>query len=236
MINVKNLKKDYVQGDYIVSALHNVTLEIKEGEFVAIMGASGSGKSTFMNILGCLDIPSGGVYEFEGKGIHTLDSDELSSVRLKKIGFVFQNFNLLPRATALRNVELPMIYAKVPRKERLIRSKQLLKMVGLEGREHHLPRQLSGGQQQRVAIARSLSNNPKLILADEPTGNLDSHMSEEIIQLFKDLNERFNITIILITHEPDIAESASRKIIFKDGDVVSDTSTNSTQIISSNIF
>jgi putative ABC transport system ATP-binding protein len=191
-------------------------------EFVAIMGPSGSGKSTFMNIIGCLDKPSSGKYFLDGIDVGTLNRDQLADIRNRKIGFVFQGFNLLSRTSALENVELPMLYNGFPHKERLERAMHALKEVGLDGREHHHPNQLSGGQQQRVAIARALVNSAPIILADEPTGNLDTKTSVEIMELFVKLNEQEHITVILITHEPDIATFAKRAIHFRDGKIVSD--------------
>lgn len=221
MISIKNLNKVYKTGSVEVHALKDVNLEIKHGEFIAIMGHSGSGKSTLMNILGCLDRPSSGEYLLEGIDIKNQSQDELSFVRNKKIGFVFQAFNLIPRTNVLRNVELPMIYAKVKSSQRKQRAVELLEKVGLGERINHLPNELSGGQKQRVAIARALANNPPIILADEPTGNLDTQSSEEIMDIFKNLNKEGN-SIILVTHEPDIAEYADRIIVFRDGCIVED--------------
>ncbi|MBF0407771.1 MAG: ABC transporter ATP-binding protein [Candidatus Riflebacteria bacterium] len=210
-----------------VRALRGVDLAVHKGEFTAIMGASGSGKSTLMNILGCLDRPTKGSYFIDGEDVSTFSKDQLALVRNKKIGFVFQGFNLLSRTSALENVELPMIYAGIHSAERQKRAKEALGAVGLAGRENHHPNQLSGGQQQRVAIARSLVNSPAMILADEPTGNLDTRSSVEIMGIFQNLNSQ-GITIILITHEADIAEFAKRKILFRDGLMVSDV-TNAKQ-------
>lgn len=221
MISIENLNKIYKTGSVEVHALKDVNLQIEHGEFVAIMGQSGSGKSTFMNILGCLDRPTSGKYLLEGTEIMKQSPDELSLIRNKKIGFVFQAFNLIPRTNVLKNVELPMIYAKVRGGERKKRSLELLDKVGLSDRVHHLPNELSGGQKQRVAIARAMANNPPIILADEPTGNLDTKSSEEIIEIFKSLN-REGSSIILVTHEPDIASHANRIIVFKDGAVIED--------------
>jgi putative ABC transport system ATP-binding protein len=221
-IEAKDIIKIYRLGDIDVRALNNVSLNIEKGEFVAIMGASGSGKSTFMNILGCLDKPTAGTYTLEGVDIGKLDRDELADIRNRKIGFVFQGFNLLPRTSAIENAELPMLYTKISVAERRQRSMAALRNVGLEGREHHHPNQLSGGQQQRVAIARALVNDAPLILADEPTGNLDSKTSSEIMELFRKLNRDSNITIILVTHEADIAAYSKRIIKFFDGSVISD--------------
>ncbi|MDA8155008.1 MAG: ABC transporter ATP-binding protein [Actinomycetota bacterium] len=214
-------------GDIEVNALKGVSLSIAKGEFVSVMGASGSGKSTFMNILGCLDKPTGGKYLLEDVDVSGMGRDELADIRNRKIGFVFQGFNLLPRTTALENVELPMFYKGVPAKERMGRAMEALKKVGLEKREMHYPNQLSGGQQQRVAIARALVNEAPIILADEPTGNLDTKTSVEIMELFVELNNTAGITIILVTHEPDIAEFSKRTIKFLDGRVISDEMTAS---------
>lgn len=221
MISIKNLNKIYKTGAVEVHALKNINLEIKHGEFVAIMGHSGSGKSTLMNILGCLDRPTSGEYLLEGTDISKLSQDELSLIRNKKIGFVFQAFNLIPRTNVLRNVELPMVYAKIKTSKRRQRAIELLEKVGLSERINHLPNELSGGQKQRVAIARSLANNPPIILADEPTGNLDTQSSEEIMEIFRSLNKEGN-SIILVTHEPDLAEYADRVIVFRDGSIVED--------------
>ena len=221
VIDVKDIHKTYDLGDIKVRALKGVSLEIKNGDFISIMGASGSGKSTFMNIIGCLDKPTSGEYYLDNDQVSSLDTDELAEIRNKKIGFVFQSFNLLARTTALENVELPMIYNNTDSKKRAELANQAIKMVGLDGREHHLPSQLSGGQQQRVAIARAIVNNPSIILADEPTGNLDSQTSLEIMEIFEALNKRGK-TIIMITHEQDIAQHAERIIVFKDGYVIED--------------
>jgi putative ABC transport system ATP-binding protein len=220
LIRVEHLVKTYYLGEVQVPALKGVDLAIDAGEFVAIMGASGSGKSTFMNILGCLDRPTDGHYYFEKTDVSGLSKDELAQIRNMKIGFVFQSFNLLNRTSALENIELPMFYNNTSSRERRRRAMEALINVGLQGREHHFPSQLSGGQQQRVAIARALVNQPPLILADEPTGNLDSRTSLEIIDIFQKLNQESRITIILVTHEPDIARYASRHIVFKDGKVI----------------
>ncbi|MGE5307107.1 MAG: ABC transporter ATP-binding protein [Alphaproteobacteria bacterium] len=210
-------------GDIEVQALRGINLTIQSGEFIAVTGASGSGKSTFMNILGCLDRPTSGEYFLEGQDVSTLSSDEWAHIRNRKIGFVFQGFNLLHRTSAVENVELPMMYNGLQSKERRERALEVLKLVGLAERSHHLPNQLSGGQQQRVAIARALVNHPALILADEPTGNLDTKTSIEIMELFQNLNEKEGITIVLVTHEPDIAGFAKRQIAFRDGLIISDT-------------
>ncbi len=221
LIEVEDLRRDYRLGDVVVPALKGVSLTIQRGEFVAVMGPSGSGKSTFMNLLGCLDRPTGGRYLLAGEEVSRFPADRLAAVRNRSIGFVFQSFNLLPRATALENVELPLIYARVPAAERHRRARAQLARVGLAERAQHLPRQLSGGQQQRVAIARALVNEPPLILADEPTGALDSRTSLELMALFQELNDA-GITIVLVTHEHDIAAFARRVIHFRDGLVVAD--------------
>jgi putative ABC transport system ATP-binding protein len=219
IIEIKHLKKDYHIGEVTVHALRGVDLQIHEGEFVAIMGVSGSGKSTMLNILGCLDKPTSGDYFFDGVNVNTMNKDELARLRNKKLGFVFQAYNLLPRTTALENVELPMFYnSRVKSKERLERSVNALEAVGLKSRMGHMPNQLSGGQQQRVAIARSLVNDPVLILADEPTGNLDTRTSYELMELFQDLNDKGR-TIVFVTHEPDIARFAKRNVLFRDGKI-----------------
>jgi putative ABC transport system ATP-binding protein len=222
LIQVKDLFKIYEVGDIQIPALNGVSLSLEAGEFVAIMGSSGSGKSTFMNILGCLDVPSRGSYFLSGNEIGSLSRDALAQLRNQKIGFVFQGFNLLARTSALENVELPLIYSAVPNRERHRLAKEALASVGLSGREDHHPNQLSGGQQQRVAIARALVNHPSIILADEPTGNLDTRTSLEIMQLLTQLNEEQKITIILVTHEPDISTFTRRIILFKDGLVLQD--------------
>ncbi len=217
IIEISNLKKDYHVGEVTVHALRGVDMKIQAGEFVAVMGVSGSGKSTMLNILGCLDKPTKGDYFLDGVDIKTLNKDELAKLRNQKLGFVFQAYNLLPRTTALENVELPLFYnSNVKSKERKERAVKALEAVGLADRMHHMPNQLSGGQQQRVAIARSLVNDPVMILADEPTGNLDSRTSFEIMELFQELNERGR-TIVYVTHEPDIAKFATRNVVFRDG-------------------
>lgn len=226
LIAVRELHKIYKMGDIELPALRGIDLDIGTGEFVAIMGASGSGKSTFMNILGCLDRPTSGTYFLEGQEVGSLSSDEWAYIRNHKVGFVFQGFNLLARTSALENVELPMMYNGLQSKERHRRALEVLSLVGLEERLHHMPNQLSGGQQQRVAIARALVNRPSLILADEPTGNLDSHTSAEIMELFQRLNETEGLTIVLVTHEADIAAYAQRRIHFRDGVIVSDEKMN----------
>ena len=219
IIEIKGLKKDYHVGEVTVHALRGVDMKIEEGEFVAIMGVSGSGKSTMLNILGCLDKPTGGIYTLDGADVKSLSGDELAKLRNLKLGFVFQAYNLLPRTTALENVELPLYYnSKIRSKERKERAIRALEAVGLAERMHHMPNQLSGGQQQRVAIARSIVNDPVMILADEPTGNLDTRTSVEIMELFQDLNARGR-TIVYVTHEPDIAKYATRNILFRDGKI-----------------
>ena len=218
-VKLANISKVYKMGDNDVVALNGVDLDIAEGEFVAIMGPSGSGKSTLMNILGCLDTPTTGSYLLDNEEVANLSEDVLAKIRNKKIGFVFQNFNLLSRISALENVALPLVYAGVSKTERINRAQELLKMVGLADRQHHMPNELSGGQRQRVAIARALVNNPKIILADEPTGNLDTKSSVEIMAMFKELYKQGK-TIILVTHEPDIAENAKRIITVRDGKIV----------------
>lgn len=221
IIKLDNLIKVYDTGAIQLKALNGINLEIEEKEYVAIMGASGSGKSTLMNILGCLDRITDGKYYLDGVDIATLDDNSLAAIRNKKIGFVFQAFNLLPKLTAMANVELPMMYAGVPKSEREKKAKWALGRVGLSDRIHHKPNELSGGQKQRVAIARALVNDPAIILADEPTGNLDSASSEEIMGIFQELNEE-GVTIVMVTHEPDIAMHTKRAIIFKDGNIISD--------------
>ncbi|MEO5717742.1 MAG: ABC transporter ATP-binding protein [Chthoniobacterales bacterium] len=221
VIDIENITKEYVMGEEVIHALRGVTLQIRRNEYLAIMGPSGSGKSTLMNMLGCLDTPSSGRYEFNGKSVSEMDGDELAEIRNREIGFVFQTFNLLPRSTSLRNVELPLIYAGVDPVEREERAAQALTDVGLGDRLTHKPNELSGGQRQRVAIARALVNNPSIILADEPTGNLDSKTGEEIMNLFESLYQQGN-TVIVVTHEPDIARHARRSVHLRDGVVESD--------------
>ena len=222
VIELDHIHKTYTMGDVEVHALRGVSLTIREGEFVAIMGASGSGKSTTMNILGCLDRPTRGTYILDGEDVSELSKDERADIRCQKIGFIFQGFNLLSRTSALENVELPMLYLGVEATTRHQRAMDALASVGLAGREQNHPNQLSGGQQQRVAVARSLVNNPALILADEPTGNLDSRTAVEVMEIFQRLNRERGITLVLVTHEQDIAQYAQRVIVFKDGKIKSD--------------
>ncbi len=221
LISTQDLVKTYKLGDYEIHALRGINLTVENSEFVAIMGPSGSGKSTLMHILGCLDKPTKGRYLLEGKDISSLDKDRLAQIRNQKIGFVFQSFNLLSRTTALENVELPLLYDGSSSKQNIQKAKRALATVGLQGRENSYPNQLSGGQQQRVALARALINEPSIILADEPTGNLDSRTSVEVMEIFQNLNQT-GITIILITHEKDIATYAKRNITFRDGKIVKD--------------
>lgn len=221
VIDIENITKDYVMGEEIVRALRGVSLQIHANEYIAVMGPSGSGKSTLMNMLGCLDTPTSGRYDFNGKNVAEMNDDELAAIRNREIGFVFQTFNLLPRSTSLRNVELPLIYAGMDPEAREERATQALVDVGLGDRIHHKPNELSGGQRQRVAIARALVNKPSILLADEPTGNLDSKTGEEIMLLLEDLYRRGN-TIILVTHERDIAAHARRTVHLRDGLIESD--------------
>src|SRR2546421_6283318 len=222
VIQLDHIHKTYTMGDVDVHALRGVSLTIREGEFVAIMGASGSGKSTTMNIIGCLDQPTRGHYILDGQDVSEMSKDERADIRCRKIGFVFQGFNLLARTSALENVELPMLYAGVETTQRGQRAMEALAAVGLAGREQNHPNQLSGGQQQRVAVARALVNDPALILADEPTGNLDSRTSVEVMEIFQRLNRERSITLVLVTHEPDIAQYAQRVVVFKDGRIQKD--------------
>jgi putative ABC transport system ATP-binding protein len=221
LIEARELVKTYRLGEQTVHALRGVSLDIEEGEFVAIMGASGSGKSTLMNILGCLDLPTSGQYRLAGEGVEAMESDQLASIRNRRIGFVFQQFNLLPRTSALENVELPMVYAGIKSEVRKEKAQAALARVGLGARMDHTPAELSGGQQQRVAIARALVNNPQLILADEPTGALDSQTSEDIMKLLRELNQQ-GMTVVLVTHEHDVAAWARRRMVFRDGQMVED--------------
>ena len=222
VILVERVSKTYELGQIKVRALHEVSLRIERGDFVAIMGSSGSGKSTLMNILGCLDLPSGGRYLIDGTDVREMDEDDLADLRNRKIGFVFQSFNLVARTSALANVELPLAYAGIDRHTRRERARQALSAVGMAKRLDHQPSELSGGQQQRVAVARALVTNPSLILADEPTGNLDSHSTEDVLRIFAHLNEEHR-TVVLITHEPDVAEQAKRVIHLADGQITEDT-------------
>jgi putative ABC transport system ATP-binding protein len=222
VVALRNVERRYGKGDATVYALRGVDFDIHDGEFVAVMGASGSGKSTCMNILGCLDRPTDGQYLFRGVDVGSLDADQLALLRRHYLGFVFQGFNLLRRTSALQNVELPLIYRRVPRKERRERAREALRSVGLSDRENHTPSELSGGQQQRVAIARAIVSNPLLLLADEPTGNLDEARKQDIIELLVELHRERHITIVMVTHEPDMAAHASRIIEFRDGHAVRD--------------
>ena len=221
LIDLNNIYKIYNVGGEEVRALDGVDLTINNNEYLAIMGPSGSGKSTMMNMIGCLDSPTSGIYEFEGEKVHIMDDGQLASIRNRKIGFVFQTFNLLPKASALHNVEIPLVYANIRKEKRIEMASEALKSVGLEDRIHHKPNELSGGQLQRVAIARALVNNPSIILADEPTGNLDSKSGHEILAIFDDLHAQGN-TIILVTHEDDIAKHAKRTIRLFDGKIIED--------------
>jgi putative ABC transport system ATP-binding protein len=221
VIEIQGLKKVYIMGEEEVPALAGVSLAIERGEYVAVIGPSGSGKSTLMNILGGLDRPSAGTYRFEGEDVGGFSDDDLADFRRRRIGFVFQSFQLLPRLTALQNVELPMIYAGIGAPQRKARAAELLERVGLGARMGHKPTQLSGGQQQRVAIARSLANRPDLLLADEPTGALDTHTGEEVLKLFEELNAD-GLTLAVVTHDPEVAEQAHRQVAFRDGHIVAD--------------
>jgi putative ABC transport system ATP-binding protein len=221
LINIKNIKKNYYIGAHVIHAVQNLTVSVMKGEFVAVMGPSGSGKSTLMNLIGCLDRPTDGQYFLDGVDVSSLQRDQLALTRNRKIGFVFQNFNLLPRRTAIDNVELPLLYGRVPRQKRRLKAEAVLEAVGLADRGHHLPSQLSGGQQQRVAIARAIVNEPSLILADEPTGAIDTRTGLEIMSLFQKLN-RDSITIVLVTHEQEISRFATRILNFRDGRLIHD--------------
>ena len=223
LIEVKNAIKTYQMGDELFYAMNDISFEIEQGDFVAIMGASGSGKSTCMNMLGTLDKPNSGEYYLDGVDVFSLSPDELSDIRNNKIGFVFQGFNLISRTSAIDNVMMPMIYKGIPEEERYVRAREALKIVGLEKKENNLPSQMSGGQQQRVAIARAIVNDAPLILADEPTGNLDTKTSIDVMEFFVNLNEKLGKTIVLVTHEPDIAEYTKRTLRFKDGKIIEDT-------------
>ena len=217
ILSLRNINKSYDEGKMEVPVLFDISLDVEEGEYVAIMGPSGSGKSTLMNIIGCLDVATSGEYILDGENIEGTTDNEMSDIRNKTIGFVFQNFNLLPRETALENVALPMLYGGVPRSERLARAEEALKKVGLEDRMNFLPTQLSGGQKQRVAIARAIVNKPKLLLADEPTGALDTASGLQVMEIFKELNEKEGMTIVMITHEKEIADHAKRQMVIRDG-------------------
>ncbi|MGA8145357.1 MAG: ABC transporter ATP-binding protein [Candidatus Acidiferrales bacterium] len=223
LIETSDLTKTYTLGEVIVSALQGVTVTIDRGSFVAVMGESGSGKSTLMNLLGCLDRPTSGRYWLDGVPVEGLDRDQLAEIRNQKIGFVFQNFNLLPRMSSMENVQLPLLYSGGRETDADERARRVLELVGLGGREHSLPTQLSGGQQQRIAIARALINNPEILLADEPTGQLDSHTSTEIMRIFQQLNRKHGITVVVVTHSDEVARFASRIITFRDGRIVSDS-------------
>lgn len=222
LLELKDIRKSFSMGKDEVEILHGISLSLERGEFVAMMGPSGSGKSTTMNILGCLDKPTSGTYILNGQNINELDGDDLAVIRNRTIGFVFQGFNLLQKTSAIENVELPLLYAGMPKKERRDRAREALIQMGLEDRLYHEPTQLSGGQQQRVAIARGIVNRAPILMADEPTGNLDSKTSDEIMKLFKKINEEDGITILLVTHEPDVAAYAKRIVHFRDGMITSD--------------
>ena len=222
LVEVKDIRKSFMLGEDPIEILHGVNLSVERGEFVAMMGPSGSGKSTTMNILACLDTPTSGTYILDGQNVEHLDPDQLAEIRNAKIGFVFQGFNLLKKTSALENVELPLLYAGIEKEERRKRAKQVLTDMGLEDRIYHEPTQLSGGQQQRVAIARGIVNKAPILMADEPTGNLDTKTSDEIMALFCELNEKDGITIILVTHEPDVAAYAKRILHFRDGVIMDD--------------
>ncbi len=224
LIELRDVRRVYDLGEVQVHALRSVTRDIQLGEFVALIGPSGSGKSTLMNTLGCLDRPTHGSYQLDGEEVVTMNRDQRARIRNKQLGFVFQNFNLLNRTSALENVELPLMYGKkIPARERRDRAMEMLGKVGLADRYHHHPSQLSGGQQQRVAIARALVNRPSILMGDEPTGNLDSRTSREVVELFRELNEEQQITVILVTHDPNVARNARRTLVLRDGEVVEDT-------------
>jgi putative ABC transport system ATP-binding protein len=230
IIDIKNISKQYIMGSQLIQALKDVSVSIDKNEYVALMGPSGSGKSTLMNILGCLDTPTSGTYKLNGTEVSEMEDDELARVRNKEIGFVFQTFNLLPRLSALENVALPMVYAGVPKAERIERAEKVMAMVGLTDRMHHKPNELSGGQRQRVAIARALVNNPSIILADEPTGNLDTKTSYEIMRIFEEISAGGN-TIIIVTHEEDIAKHAKRIVRLRDGLIETDVQNEPTKMV-----
>ena len=230
IIEIKNISKEYIMGSQLIAALKDVSLNVQKGEYVALMGPSGSGKSTLMNILGCLDTPTAGSYRLNNTEVSEMSEDELAHVRNKEIGFIFQTFNLLPRLSSLENVALPMVYAGMGKKERIARAEQVMDMVGLKDRMHHKPNELSGGQRQRVAIARALVNNPSIILADEPTGNLDTKTSYEIMSIMEDISNRGN-TVIIVTHEDDIAKHARRILRLRDGLIETDVQNEPVKMI-----
>jgi putative ABC transport system ATP-binding protein len=230
IIEIKNISKEYIMGSQLIAALKDVSLSVQKGEYVALMGPSGSGKSTLMNILGCLDTPTAGSYRLNNTEVSEMSEDELAHVRNKEIGFIFQTFNLLPRLSSLENVALPMVYAGMGKKERIARAEQVMDMVGLKDRMHHKPNELSGGQRQRVAIARALVNNPSIILADEPTGNLDTKTSYEIMSIMEDISNRGN-TVIIVTHEDDIAKHARRILRLRDGLIETDVQNEPVKMI-----
>jgi putative ABC transport system ATP-binding protein len=232
LISTEGLTKTYRLGEVTVNALQGVTLSIERGSFVAVMGASGSGKSTLMNLLGCLDQPTSGRYWLDGIPVEGLDRDQLAEIRNEKIGFVFQNFNLLPRMTAMENVQLPLLYKSADTRDADERARRVLALVGLAGREQSLPTQLSGGQQQRIAIARALINEPEIVLADEPTGQLDSHTSADIMAILQRLNREHGITVVLVTHSDEVAKFANRIITFRDGRIVSDSNAPKSHLVS----
>lgn len=235
LITTESLTKTYTLGEVTVHALEGVTLTIQRGSFVAIMGASGSGKSTLMNLLGCLDRPTSGRYWLDGVPVEGLDRDQLAEIRNQKIGFVFQNFNLLPRMSAMENVQLPLLYTSGDTRDADERARRVLALVGLAGREESLPTQLSGGQQQRIAIARALVNEPEILLADEPTGQLDSHTSAEIMGIFQQLNRVHGITVVVVTHSDEVARFANRIVTFRDGRIVNDTQGSALRAVATNV-